>query len=215
MRRLTARQPPAVGNGGNMHGELVASGFSRHPATEPDSGPWGNHTRFVVASAAAVIRHGRRWRVALAGRSVVVDNLVGLLHLAVLLANPEQEIPAVELAGGATALLGHTSTATRSAQPLLDQTAIRQYRARVARLRERADDSGDRSEYDWLVGQLSAASGLGGRTRGFTDDAERARIAVGKAIRRAIDRIAEADADIGMHLRDCVHTGMRCVYRPV
>jgi hypothetical protein len=196
-----------------MHGDSVASGLGRHPVTSP--GPWRNHQLHLAAdSAAEVVRHGRRWRVTQAGRSVVVDHLVGLLHLAVLLANPQREIPAVELVGGVNALLGKAGGPIRSAQPVLDPTAIRQYRARVAQLREQADDR-RWSEYDWLVGQLSAASGLGGRTRGFTDDAERARIAVGKAIRRAIDRISEADPVIGMHLRDCVHTGIRCVYWPV
>lgn len=152
-----------------------------------------------------VERHGRRWRVAYAGRCVVVDHLVGMLHLAVLTANPGQEIPAAELASGVEAVVGGSSR-----QALLDQSAIRQYRARLAQLREQADD-----EHDWLVRQLAAASGLRGRTRGFTDNAERARIAVGKAIRRAIDRIHQADPALGAYLRDTVHTGIRCVYLPI
>jgi hypothetical protein len=179
----------------------------------------------VVGGCAKVIRHGRRWRVTQAEHSVVVDHLVGMLHLAVLLANPRQEIEAVELAGGADALTGRTPATTHNVQPLLDQTALGQYRTRVAallaeadRLRHRGDPRGAerlRPELEWLVDQLSGASGLNGRARAFTDNAERARIAVGKAIRRAIDRIADADPVIGGHLRDCVHTGMRCVYRPI
>jgi hypothetical protein len=61
-----------------------------------------------------------------------------------------------------------------------------------------------RAERDWLVAALSGASAIGNRTRRFTDDPERARVAVGKAIRRAIARIAEEDAVIGEALRSRV-----------
>jgi hypothetical protein len=37
---------------------------------------------------------------------------------------------------------------------------------------------------------------------------------VGKAIRRALARITEADPVIGEHLRQAVHTGVRCSYWP-
>jgi hypothetical protein len=62
------------------------------------------------------------------------------------------------------------------------------------------------------MAELAAGTGLRGRTRRFSDNAERARIAVGKAIRRAVDRAGEADRLIGDHLHDSVHTGMHCVY---
>jgi hypothetical protein len=39
-------------------------------------------------------------------------------------------------------------------------------------------------------------------------------VAVGKAIRRALGRVTEADAAIGEHLRQTVHTGARCSYWP-
>jgi len=39
-------------------------------------------------------------------------------------------------------------------------------------------------------------------------------VAVGKAIRRALARIAEADPILGDHLRQTVHTGVRCSYWP-
>jgi hypothetical protein len=35
-----------------------------------------------------------------------------------------------------------------------------------------------------------------------------------KAIRRALARIAEADPILGDHLRQTVHTGVRCSYWP-
>ncbi|WP_410676041.1 hypothetical protein [Amycolatopsis sp. cmx-4-68] len=45
-------------------------------------------------------------------------------------------------------------------------------------------------------------------------DRAKARIAVGKAIRRALTRIAAADAVIGDVLCDGVRTGARCGYHP-
>ena len=35
-----------------------------------------------------------------------------------------------------------------------------------------------------------------------------------KTIAAAIERIAEVDGGLGRLLRDCVHTGTRCVYEP-
>ena len=102
--------------------------------------------------------------------------------------------------------------------------ALRQFRSRLHSLRQEiaeAEALGDtdraaglRSEADWLVEELRAQTGLGGRSRHFADDAERARIAVGKAIRRALQRISAADPLIGEELRDAIQTGMLCCYRP-
>jgi len=71
-----------------------------------------------------------------------------------------------------------------------------------------------RSERDWLIDQLAAATGLAGRVRNFTGNDERARVSVGKAIRRALKRIANVDPVIGEALEVGVHTGLRCSYRP-
>lgn len=101
---------------------------------------------------AECVRHGRGWKVTYAGESVVVGHLVGMLHIAVLLANPLRE--------------------------------------------------------------LASASGLSGRARTFTDNQERARISVGKAIRRAIMRIEHLAPAVGAHLAESIYTGVRCVYQP-
>jgi hypothetical protein len=177
--------------------------------------------------AVECVRHGRNWRVTLGSRSVLVEQSLGLLHLAVLTANPRQEIAAADLVAGVGAAAAAAAAAAAdpaAAQPLLDQEAVRQYRHRLSVLRAEIDEreTGDgtsraaeaRAERDWLVAALSGASGIGGRTRHFTGNPERARIAVGKAIRRAIARIAEADVVIGEHLRSRVRTGMRCSYWP-
>jgi hypothetical protein len=130
-----------------------------------------------------------------------------MLHLAVLVANPRTEIPAIELVAGVTAL---ARTAGNTAeQPVLDQAAVEQYRRRLTELPEASD------ERTWLVAELTANTRPGGRIRTFADNPERARIAVGRAIRRALAHIEHADPVIGAHLRATVHTGIRCWYRPL
>ena len=146
-----------------------------------------------------------------------------MTYLAVLIANPRQQIQAVDLVTGLAALSGTVSDG-EAAHPVLDREAVAEYRNRVNQLDAQLDqlEPGDdseravsaRAERDWLTAQLAAAAGFGGRTRSFPDQGERARVAVGKAIRRALARIDQADALIGDHLRQTVHTGVRCSYWP-
>jgi hypothetical protein len=178
----------------------------------------------ALGGAVTCRQQGRKWRIELGNRTVLVDHSVGLLHLAVLTANPGVEVAAIDLAAGVDALGKAARTAGLSAQPVLDRAAVQRYRERLAQLRDEVDDleaSGDaegahraRTERDWVLAELAAGTGLGGRTRAFSDNGERARLAVGKAIRRAIAHVELADPLIGTHLRDGVHTGTRCWYRP-
>jgi len=185
-----------------------------YPAATPAPAP----------AVAEIQRVGRKWRLTLRGRGVLVEDSIGMVHLAVLIANPRQEIQAADLVAGLAGLSG-TSGEAGAAQSVLDYEAIAEYRSRLKRLDAQLDETGIdelepdrarqvRAERDWLVAQLSSAAGFGGRTRSFPDQPERARVAVGKAIRRALARITEADGVIGEHLRQTVHTGVRCSYWP-
>jgi len=178
----------------------------------------------VAAGEAHCQRAGRKWRLTLGHRSALVEDSIGMVHLAVLIANPRHEIQAADLVAGLTGL-SRTGADAGTAQHVLDRDAIAEYRNRLRQLDAELDETGTgglgpdrasqaRAERDWLVAQLSSAAGLGGRTRAFPDQPERARVAVGKAIRRALARIAEADEVIGEHLRQTVHTGIRCSYWP-
>jgi len=182
----------------------------------------GHRAARPAAGSLTCHREGRRWRLTLDDRSVVVDDSVGMLHLAVLIANPRREIAAADLVAGVTALTGSSRDGPAGQpQPLLDAAAIAEYRERLTHLDERLERQGDaeniaraQAERDWLVAQLSNATGLHGRARTFPDEGERARVAVGKAIRRALARIAEADGLIADRLRQGIHTGRFCSYWP-
>jgi tetratricopeptide (TPR) repeat protein len=160
-------------------------------------------------------RDGEDWVLIFDGRSTRLRHSKGLTQLAALLANPGQEISAVELAGGVDG----------SARTLvLDESAKRAYRHRLAELDEAlrlADAHGDaasarrrETERAALVAELKRATGLAGRSRAFSDDAERARVNVTRTVRQALDRILAADPDTGRHLLGAVRTGIRCIYQP-
>ena len=190
----------------------------------PVSGPSAAAASAAAAEEAHCERVGRKWRLTLRNRSVLVEDSIGMVHLAVLIANPRHEIPAADLVAGVAGISG-TGADAATAQRVLDPEAIAEYRDRLRQLDTELNETGidelepgrtsqARAERDWLVAQLSSAAGFGGRTRAFPDQPERARVAVGKAIRRALARITDADAVIGEHLRHTVHTGVRCSYWP-
>ncbi|HEY6795217.1 MAG TPA: tetratricopeptide repeat protein [Kineosporiaceae bacterium] len=190
--------------------------------TEPAAGGTGPRDGARVPATVSCVRHGNGWRLDDGERTVIVGHSVGMLHLAVLLANPDEDIPCVDLAAGVAAV--HRAAADRSTHRILDDAAVRQYRRRIEELGEEVDAlerrgrtaqaHQRRTELDWLVGELAAATGINGRHRGFTGNNERARLAVTRAIHRAIARIHRANPQIGEHLQQSIRTGVRCCYRP-
>ncbi|MFC7247515.1 hypothetical protein ACFQO7_34065 [Catellatospora aurea] len=171
-------------------------------------------------------RSGLHWELRSGDRTILMEDSKGMTYLASLIANPGFEIAASDLAAGpGYATQGaNTAASSSSAQPVLDEAAKRAYRQRLLDLDtaiEEFEQMNDvvraeraRDERSWLIDELAAATGFGGRTRKFADGAERARISVGKAIRRALTQITAADPEIGNHLRSNVRTGMRCCYLP-
>jgi tetratricopeptide (TPR) repeat protein len=157
---------------------------------------------------------GGLWLVGHEGATFVLPRMRGLEHLHVLLRNPDREISALDLVGGG-------ATVEQAGIEMLDDTARRSYRARIAELDRALDrelDTRDRDdlrqERDVLASQLAGATGLAGRERRTGDNRERARVAVRKAIIGALARIAEEDPALARHLHTRVHTGHQCRYEP-
>lgn len=223
-REMATAEQEAVAMGAALPIGDTAEPPAPTAAPEPDE-PTGSAEPVEPGELIATCsRDGRQWQVKLADRNILVDHSVGMLHLAVLLTNPGIDVPAIELAAGVAALGGRNAQAGLSTQPILDRSAIQEYRQHLVRLRteieglesnDRLDRAAEvRAEQDWVMAELAAAAGLSGRTRQFPDNQERARVAVGRAIRRAINRIGEIDPVIGKHLRRRVHTGFQCAYQP-
>lgn len=145
----------------------------------------------------------------------------GLEHIAALVARRGEWVPVLDLVGGGKA---REVAADGDLGPALDPEAKRQYRARMLELREALDeaeawaDAGRaeraRAELEWLTAELSRAVGLGGRDRAQGAAAEKARVAVAKAIRRALDALLAQDEALGRHLENALKTGSLCCYDP-
>jgi hypothetical protein len=110
------------------------------------------------------------------------------------------------------------------ADDVLDQQARTAYRQRLTELdqeqaeAERWNDteraSRLRAEKDFLVRELAAATGLGGRSRRLGSESGRARINVTRAIRSAISRIRGRAPAAAAYLDHTIRTGTHCSYSP-
>ena len=132
----------------------------------------------VVDPDAGVLRQdGDRWLVVAGSRRASAPDLVGVHYLATLLTHPGSEVSAVELCGGATA--------DGDGQQLVDQATLNAYRRRVEDIDQQiaaaAGPAKDRprirrlrDERDALRAELSSVLAMSGRSRTFTDSAERA-----------------------------------------
>ena len=197
--RAEAERAAAAGEAGTM-------GMILPPERHRRTGPVTLAGHVPMRPPVRCRRVGQLWEFAVGPRQVRVPERRGVVYLAMLCASPGQEIRAAELVGG----LGLVDVAGPP-QPVLDDAARRDYRRRLAALRQQSDEAG--AEHEWLRAELAATTGLGGRPRSFGNADERARISVGKAIRRAVDQIEQADPLVGGRLRDGVRTGVRCSYR--
>ncbi|MGH2821666.1 MAG: transcriptional regulator [Thermoleophilaceae bacterium] len=178
-------------------------------------------------------REGDYWSVAFEGRTVRVRDLKGMRYLAHLLTHPGREFHVLDLVaaeGGSVAQIESGEVAELShstlgdAGELLDARAKDAYRRRLAEIEEdikQARALGDTeraaqadTERDFLVRELSRAVGLGGRDRLAASASERARVAVTRALRKAIARIAEHHPELGEHLDRAIRTGTYCTYLP-
>lgn len=181
--------------------------------------------RRAAAASSAELRRADtgRWSVGFDGAAFELADLKGLHYLRVLVERPGVDIEAIALSD---VVAGHPDVRLDEADTgeMLDSTAIAAYRKRLAALDAALDDAdvrGDQraaeqaaAERDALLGQLRGATGLGGRTRRGGATAERARIAVRKAIAAALTQIERHDASLARYLRDAVRTGASCRYDP-
>src|SRR5262249_47385510 len=127
-------------------------------------------------------------------------------------------------AGAAAGPAGLPQATGAPADDVLDSRARAAYRQRLADLDAdlaEAEEWNDterasrlRAEKDFLVRELAAATGLGGRPRQLGSDSERARLHVTPAITTAVGRIPQPAPDAAAHFDGAVRTGTRCSYTP-
>ncbi len=159
-----------------------------------------------ASEAASLTREGDVWAVTWQGRQTRMRDSKGVRDLVVLLSNPGQEVPALDLYGGPV---------EHDTGEVLDATARDAYKRRLAELEEQESLSeAEATERALLLEQLASAYGLGGRTRRTGSSAERARSAVTARVRDTVRKLAQLDPELGRHLEHSVRTGTFCSYAP-
>ena len=157
----------------------------------------------------------------------------GMRCLVVLLRNPGREFHVTELfappldvstMAAAVTVDGHVIHGLYAGVPVLDAQAKAECKRRLNELRqdlneaERFNDpqrkTEAQNEVQAITDYLASAVGLGGRDRKTSSDTERARSAVTKCIRKAIQKIGYAIPSLGYHLGVRIKTGYFCSYNP-
>ncbi len=143
-------------------------------------------------------------------RSKGLDDVVRLIEA------DGREVHCLDLAGA--------GVEESSTGPVLDDTARRQYERRIRELQEEIEEAEhdhdlaraykSQVELDALIDHLTAALGMGNKTRSAGGTVERARSAVTHRIRAAIRQLEKLHPNLGRHLRHAVNTGTYCSYRP-
>jgi len=173
------------------------------------------------------------WAIRYHGHTALLKSTRGLHYLAVLLRDPGREFHVRELLArpmdvstpaAAVAAAGRVTGGLYAGVPVLDAQAKAEYKCRVNDLRqdlnqaERFNDLQRKTEVQdelqAIADHLASAIGLGGRDRKTSSNAERARSAVTKCIKKATRKIGEAIPSLGYHLAARIKTGYFCSYNP-
>jgi tetratricopeptide (TPR) repeat protein len=167
---------------------------------------------------------GEYWAIAHDEAHFRLKDSLGLRYLAKLFEQPGREIHVLDLVGGRVGATPHETVDLGDAGELLDDEAKASYRRRLDDLRDalaEAESFGDaerasrsREEMEMLAGELGRAVGLGGRSRRAGAAAERARSAVQRRIKNALERIGDHAPALAAYLAETVRTGNFCVFRP-
>ena len=179
------------------------------------------------------LRQNDYWTIRYHGHAASLKSTRGLHYLAVLLRDPGREFHVRELLArpmdvstpaAAVAANRRVTDGLYAGVPVLDTQAKAEYKCRVKDLRqdlnqaERFNDPQRKTEVQnelqAIADHLAFAVGLGGRDRKTSSDAERARSAVSKCIKQAVQKIGEAIPSLGYHLAARIKTGYFCSYHP-
>jgi hypothetical protein len=166
-------------------------------------------------------KDGEIWTLTFDRNTVYMRDAKGLFYMRELLRCPGQQISAVTLTSAAAGDPGR-SIALGSAGEILSDPAILKYRERRAELdseietAERNCDLGRKEtleeEREQIDVQLRSALGRGGRRRRASDDVERVRKAVSKAISEAIIAIRKQHRPLADHLQRFIDRGRQLSY---
>jgi hypothetical protein len=180
--------------------------------------PWLLQRLSASSDGWTLVRDGDDWLLEADSERVRLRDSRGLHYLRALLAAPARDIAALELVAGGGGLVAS------AVDPVLDAAAIAAYQKRLESLTaqlDTADRTGDLqlserigSERQALLGELRRVTGLGGRVRRTSPEAERARVNVTRTLRATVDRLVMTAPRAAAHLRASIRTGHMCCYTP-
>lgn len=181
-------------------------------------------------------RDGDTRTVRFGAQTVLVRDLKGFRYIERLLADPGREFHVLDLVAVEQGSLPTGGVADRAADhgrhddsvdsgaglPVIDDAARDAYRRRLAEVDEDIDDATRLNDLgrielaqrdrEYLIAELTAAAGLGGRHRTTGGSTERARTSVTRSIRYALERLAEHHVAVAAHLDQTINTGTYCTY---
>jgi hypothetical protein len=186
-----------------------------------------------AADQALFLRKHDYWIIRYQGRTAFLKSTRGLYYLAVMLHDPAREFHVTELLdramdvlslAAAVAANGRVRRGLYATIPVLDAKAKAELKSRLNDLRQDLNEAErfhdfqrktqTQNELHAIAEYLASAVGLGGRDRNTSSDAERARSAVTKCIKKAIQKIGDAIPSLGCHLAARIKTGYFCSYNP-
>lgn len=167
-------------------------------------------------------RAGDYWDVSFNGSQTThISHSVGMTYLALLIAAPYRDIPALDLLAARAGV--HPNTAWGGAGEIADEEFKRQLKQRYADLQARKDEAHkyddlgtlDRvqHEMDQLAAELRQRLDRRGKPR-KQSDAETVRKAVSIAVSRAVDEFEADLPELMRHLRASVNSGTVFRYEP-
>ena len=178
------------------------------------------------------LRQNNYWIIRYRGHAALLKSTRGLHYLAALLRDPGREFHVRELLARPIAVSTPAAVSAKervtgglyAGVPVLDAQARAEYERRINDLRQdlnQAERFNDlqrktevQNELQAIADRLASAVGLGGRDRRTSSDAERARSAVTKCIKKAVRETGEAIPSLGYHLAARIKTGYFCSYHP-
>jgi hypothetical protein len=173
-----------------------------------------------------------------------LKHLIGMSYIRHLLANPYKELRAFELVRTVSAPANRRLEALtvdkkpeegniprrgnkispEEADNIVDSDYIESVKRKLSELYRDLDQTKKNAdlpeedriqdEIDKIESDLRAATGLGGRIRKFSNEQERAKEAVRKAIERAKENIREKHEKLWQHLDNTIQIGLTCSYKP-
>ena len=178
------------------------------------------------------LRQGDYWMIRYQGQTTILKATRGVHCLAVLLHDPGREFHVRDLLSrtmdastpAAAVLHGGARREPHAGIPMLDAQAKAEYQRRLNELHQELNEAERfkdpqrkaeaQNEVQAIADCLASAVGLGGRDRKTSSDAERARSAVTKCVKNAMQKIGGAIPSLGYHLAARIKTGYFCSYNP-